>query len=189
MSWDDRDVVSKQIERLEKERDELRTAVEAQREALKEKQTKRDQQAKILAARRRARSILAIAIGQLLLAALGVGIYTYATYLEAETLRGHVDRLRGPAPAMMGDPCSLAIEPAYFPYNATFRIDCGGQRIYGHESFGHIRCETRAQRATSCVDDDAIGDGGDPRVRFDRARGRIDIDDGSRWAFSIALPR
>jgi len=86
-----------------------------------------------------------------------------------------------------GEACSLQLQPAFFPYNTLLELSCGGQRIYGFESFGQLTCEVSERRVTTCLDDGDIAHGGDPRVRLDRSVGRMTVDDGANWRIELAF--
>jgi hypothetical protein len=84
-------------------------------------------------------------------------------------------------------PCEVDLEGAFGPYNATVRVACGGQVLYGGETMGAVQCETRDGRALRCRDDSGTGADGDPMVVLDRERGRLVVHESRHWSVLIAL--
>lgn len=188
----DREALRATVEGLEDELARAHADVERLREELAEARAEHDERVAAEAVRlraRRARRTIALAVGVALVVAGAVTAYVLLQWVEQETLAGRVVAVEGPAPARDGETCTLLIEPVALPgpYNAWLRVDCGRQRIYGYDSFGHLRCETVDGRAVRCVDEDTTTSGGDPRLSFDRASRSLRIDDGRRWSFEVAL--
>ncbi len=190
MSYDEQNVLTAQVQRLENERNELSASVEKAREELRVAEARRDVRVMAIANRRRTRRILFVVGTVFFLVGGGAIAWIAKTYVNPETLRGHVAERYGPAPTEMGEACSILVEPAYVPYNGSLRIDCGGQRIYGYDSFGQIRCTTIDRVAVRCVDDEPMSQDGDPSVRFDKNTRRLVIEDqdhAAGWQTVIAL--
>lgn len=162
---------------------QLEAAKQAQAEALASAEAR----AQAIAKKRTTRRQLVLVVAFVVLPVVGVLAYTVMSLVEPERLVLTVRGVEGPAPARLGETCSLQVQPAYFPYNALLKLDCGGQRIYGFESFGQLTCEVDDGRVTACLDDGDIEHGGDPRVRLDRSVGRMTVDDGDRWRIELSL--
>jgi hypothetical protein len=175
------------VRSLESERDLARAAVEEARRELENERAKTHAEVIALARKRNVRR-RRIAIGTLLSVAVS-GLVTAAvlTHVEEEMFEAEVTRVRGPAPAEVGERCRVALGPAYGPANADLRIDCGGQRLYGYGAFGAVRCETEDGRATLCTDQWSIPEDGDPSVRLDTRARTLEIHDGLQWRIWLAL--
>ncbi len=176
-------------EALEADVREATVELEAAKEAHAGARANAEARAQATAAARGRRRTLLLVIVLGVLPVVGVLAYTVMSLVEPERLVLTVRGVEGPAPARLGETCSLQVQPAYFPYNALLKLDCGGQRIYGFESFGQLTCEVDDGRVTACLDDGDIEHGGDPRVRLDRSVGRMTVDDGDRWRIELSLDR
>ncbi len=176
-------------EALEADLREANVELETAKQAHAEAQQQLDSRAHQLIARRKLlrNGVLAVVFVGLPIAS--AVLYTVVRYVERERLSLTVRSVEGPAPAVVGEACELRLEPAYFPYNTQLELSCGGQRIYGFESFGQLTCEVDDGRVTACLDDGDIEHGGDPRVRLDRSVGRMTVDDGDRWRIELSLDR
>jgi hypothetical protein len=175
------------VQRLEAERDELVERLEALRAETAAARDARKTEVYKRVMRRRVRTRMAVSLGGLLVVALLVGGWIASGWFEEETLQAEVTSVEGPAPVVEGERCTLELERNVGPYNATLYVQCGDQRLYGQGSFGAISCDVQSGRVLRCVDDDTIDDGGDPRVRLYRGRGRVEIDDGARWSIAMRL--
>jgi hypothetical protein len=175
------------VETLEADLREATVDLDAAKEAHAAAQKDLDTRANALLVKRKIRRsmLLAVVLGGL--PTLGVIAYTVLRYVEPERLTLEVRGVEGPAPAILGEACTLQFQPAFFPYNTLLKLSCGGQRIYGFDSFGQLTCEVSEQRVTTCLDDDDIAHGGDPRVRLDRSVGRMTVDDGANWRIELGF--
>lgn len=174
-------------EALEADLREANVELESARQAHAEAQQQLDSRAHQLVARRkllRNGVLAAIFVGLPVAAAV---LYTVVRYVEPERLSLTVGSVEGPAPALVGEACELQLQPAYFPYNTQLELTCGGQRVYGFESFGQLTCDVSDHRVRACLDDGDIAHGGDPRVRLDRGAGSMTVDDGDRWRIELAF--
>ena len=180
--------LAERVEALRAERDRLVAEVERARLAVEDKRAQRDASTKArVAAVRRRQALIGSGIGTAVLA--GLVVYIQRDSVDRETLRGQVASIAGPAPVAEGDACTVRVEPAYFPFNAWMQVDCGGRRLYGYESYGHIDCDSADGRAQRCEDGGAIVHDGDPHLALDRPAGRLVVDDGERWRIEVALAR
>lgn len=174
-------------EALEADLREANVELETAKQAHAEAQQQLDSRAHQLIARRKLlrNGVLAVVFVGLPIAS--AVLYTVVRYVERERLSLTVRSVEGPAPALVGEACELRLEPAYFPYNTQLELSCGGQRIYGFESFGQLTCDVTDHRVTTCLDDGDIQHGGDPRVRIDRSIGRMTVDDGDHWRIELTF--
>lgn len=174
-------------EALEADLREANVELETAKQAHAEAQQQLDSRAHQLIARRKLlrNGVLAVVFVGLPIAS--AVLYTVVRYVERERLSLTVRSVEGPAPAVVGEACELRLEPAYFPYNTQLELSCGGQRIYGFESFGQLTCDVTDHRVTTCLDDGDIQHGGDPRVRIDRSIGRMTVDDGDHWRIELTF--
>jgi hypothetical protein len=155
-----------------KEARELAGSIEAQAQAL---------------AKRRFKIGLAVLLG-IVVAGGGAGYFVWNQHhaITGETLAGEVVAAEGTSPVRRGERCRVAIEPNSMP-NAYVRVTCGDLRLYGHDSFGQVQCESEGGRVTRCVDDRTIAFDGDPTLEIDRARRAMALDDGPGWRVVVAL--
>ncbi|HJL14705.1 MAG TPA: hypothetical protein RMH99_03560 [Sandaracinaceae bacterium LLY-WYZ-13_1] len=181
------EMLTARARQLEADRDALQTEIEEARARLEEERAEVDARTKRLANRRRTRrSLITIAVVVVLVVGAAT-TWTALRWFEEETLRAEVTDVHGPAPVSPGEACVLRLARNYGPYNADLVVQCGDLRLYGFESFGALDCEVEDGRAVRCADDDTIAEGGDPRVRLDRASGTLAIDDEPRWGITLAL--
>lgn len=174
-------------EALEADLREANVELESAKQAHVEAQQQLDSRARQLVDQRKLRRngvLAAVFVG---LPIVGAILYTVVRYVEPEQLSLTVRTVEGPAPAIVGDACELRFQPAYFPYNTQLELTCGGQRIYGFESFGQLTCDVTDHRVTACLDDGDIQHGGDPRVHIDRSSGRMTVDDGDHWRIELTF--
>lgn len=174
------------VRSLESERDRARAALEASRRELEEERAKIRAEVVALARKQNARKRGIAIVALLFVAVSGLATAAIVTHVDEESFAATVTEAEGPAPAEVGERCRVAIEPDYGPANADLQVDCAGQRLYGWESFGAVRCETEGGRATLCTDEWRIEEDGDPAVRLDRGARTLVIHDGS-WRLSLAL--
>lgn len=177
------------VSRLRSERELAREQLAKAQRELEQARAEQIAEARTAASQRSVRMLLSVVIGANVLLLGGVGAYLWSKRVSEATWAGRVTAAGGWAPASVGEACRAHLSSEMGPFNASLVVDCGGQRLYGYDSFGAMKCETAAARAVSCVDARAIGEDGDPSVRLDLRTGKLRLADGKRWHVDITLDR
>ncbi len=180
----DREALRREIEHLEELEVTLRHGIEELEKELKASKETRTVR-RDLAAKERSRRLILGGVAGLIVTIFAVGaVVTWARYIPEERFSGAVIGTEGAAPVRLGEPCTARVTPAFLPFNGWMMVECGGLRLYGHDSSGYVQCEAETGRVDRCEDGGPSAADGDPELRFERTRVRIS-DPG--FAVTIAL--
>jgi hypothetical protein len=140
--------------------------------------------ARKLTAKRLGVPVLVIAVGLVALATQAT-----ATTSSSETLYGIVQSVSGQPPVAEDTRCAafVHVEDAE---EDTVKIDvlCDGRILYGGGTYGYMECDDFSSMPSRCADTVPTSEGGDPMLRFDRARRTLTVEDRSpRWQVTIDL--
>lgn len=102
-----------------------------------------------------------------------------------------VTNVSGSAPVARGAACEVRVEPRPGNQNCRTVLRCGTAILYGNRSSnGFNACELADGAFVRVRDDHTTAEGGDPRLDFDLAAGRIVVgDDDPTWEATLQLGR
>lgn len=102
-----------------------------------------------------------------------------------------VTSVTGTAPVARGASCRVRIEPRAGNQNCRAEVRCGTSVLYGSRaSNGFNVCELDGGAFVSVRDDRTTAQGGDPRLTFELASGRLVVgDDDPTWEATLTLAR
>jgi hypothetical protein len=106
-----------------------------------------------------------------------------------ETLYGTVRDATGGSPVSADTRCAIFFEVEDSDSDRIgVDVLCGGRVVYGGRSQGFLTCDDFDGSPRSCDDGEPTSEDGDPKLRFDRARGRVEVlDETPQWQLVIDL--
>lgn len=134
-------------------------------------------------------SLFTLMIGVALAGLAVAGFVAGASGSNSRTYYGNVAGASGAAPVPEGARCTVFVsEPDSEDHRSQVGVLCDGRVLYGGGSLGYVGCDDDDGVATHCEDESFTSEGGDPKLIFDRARGRVRVEDsGPAWVVDIAF--